>query len=89
MNHHWLDSSVWALAFFKSFLHSSPFTPTVAFSDIVTICFYGVRLLAPSPTPNLEDQASEFLSPRDRVAQLYPQALDFPFSRLLRHAGVR
>jgi hypothetical protein len=24
-HHHWLDSPVWALAFFKSFLHSSLF----------------------------------------------------------------
>jgi hypothetical protein len=30
----------------------------------------GVGLLAPRPTPNLEDQVSEFISPRDRVAQL-------------------
>jgi hypothetical protein len=45
-------------------------------------------LLAPRPTANL-DQASELMSPGDRVAQLYLQALGFPFSRLLRHAGVR
>jgi hypothetical protein len=47
-----------------------------------------VGLLAPRPTPNLDDHASEFKSPGDRVAELYPQALDFPFIRLLRHAGV-
>jgi hypothetical protein len=29
------------------------------------------------------------MSPGDRVAQLYSQALSFPLSRLLRHAGVR
>jgi hypothetical protein len=63
--------------------------PAVAFSDLVTISFYGVRLLAPRPTPNLEDQASKFMSPGDRVAQLYPQAQVFYFSRLWRHAGVR
>jgi hypothetical protein len=37
-------------------------------------------LLAPSPTPIPEDQASVFISPRDRVAA--------HFSRLLRHAWV-
>jgi hypothetical protein len=48
-----------------------------------------VGLLAPRPTPNLEDQASEYMSPGDRVPQPYPRALGFPLSRLLRHAGVR
>jgi hypothetical protein len=41
-----------------------------------------------SPAPNLEDQASVFMTPGDRVAQLYPQALGTYFSRLLRHAWV-
>jgi hypothetical protein len=45
-------------------------------------------LLAPRPTPTLEDQASVFISPRGRVAQLYPQAPGTHFSRLLRHACV-
>jgi hypothetical protein len=34
-----------------------------------------VRLPASHPTPNLEDQASLFTSPGDRVAQLYPRTL--------------
>jgi hypothetical protein len=56
---------------------------------LVTICFfYDVGFIAPRPTPNLEDQASVFMSPGDRVAQLYPLAPAFPFSRLLRHAGI-
>jgi hypothetical protein len=51
--------------------------------------FYRVGLLAPRPTPTLEDQASVlFISPRGRVAQLYPQAPGTHFSRLLRHAWV-
>jgi hypothetical protein len=41
----------------------------------VTAVFYGVGLLAPRPTPNLEDQVSVFMTPGDRVAQLYPRAL--------------
>jgi hypothetical protein len=40
------------------------------------------------PTPNLEYQVSVFMTPRYRVAQLYPQTLGTHFSRLLRHAWV-
>jgi hypothetical protein len=36
--------------------------------------FYKVGLLAPRPTPIPEDQASVFISPRGRVARLYPWA---------------
>jgi hypothetical protein len=43
--------------------------------DSVTAVFYGVGLLAPRPTPSLEDQVSVFMTPRDRVAQLFPRAL--------------
>jgi hypothetical protein len=49
---------------------------------------YGSGLLVQRPTPNLEDQASVFMTPGDRVAQLYPQVLGTHFSRLLRHAWV-
>jgi hypothetical protein len=45
-------------------------------------------LLVQGPTPNLEDQASIFMTPGDSVAQLYTQALGTHFSRLLRHAWV-
>jgi hypothetical protein len=41
----------------------------------VTAVFYGVGLLAPRPTPNLEDQVSIFMTPGDRVTQLHPRAL--------------
>jgi hypothetical protein len=41
-----------------------------------------------SPAPNLEDQASVFMTPGDRVAQLYPQVPGTHFSRLLRHECV-
>jgi hypothetical protein len=50
--------------------------------------FCGAGLLVQRPTPNLEDQASVFMTPGDRVAQVYPQALGNHFSRLLRHAWV-
>jgi hypothetical protein len=50
--------------------------------------FYRGGLLAPRPTSNLKDQASVIISPRGRVAQLYPQTPGTHFSRLLRHAWV-
>jgi hypothetical protein len=43
--------------------------------------------LVKRPTPNLEDQVP-YLTPGDRVAQLYPQELGTHFGRLLRHAWV-
>jgi hypothetical protein len=46
------------------------------------------RLSTPRPTPNLEYQASVFMTPGDRVTQLYPQTLGTHFSRLVRHAWV-
>jgi hypothetical protein len=39
-------------------------------------------------SPNLEGQVTVFITPRNRVAQLYPQALG-SFRRLLRLAGLR
>jgi hypothetical protein len=39
------------------------------------IFFYRARLLALHPTQNLQNQVSVFMTPSDRVAQLYPQAL--------------
>jgi hypothetical protein len=45
-------------------------------------------LLVQRPTPNLEDQVSVFMTPGDRVTQLYSQALGTYFSRLLRHERV-
>jgi hypothetical protein len=46
------------------------------------------RGVAPRPTPILEDQAPVFISPRGRVAQLYPRTPGTHFSRLLRHTWV-
>jgi hypothetical protein len=48
--------------------------------------FYRVWLSTPRQTLNLEGQASIFVTPEDRVTQLYPQALGTHFSRPLRHA---
>jgi hypothetical protein len=51
----------------------------------VALSFSMVESLAPRKT-NLEDQASVFISPTGRVAQLYPQAPGTHFIRLLRHS---
>jgi hypothetical protein len=48
--------------------------------------FYGVGQSTPCQTPNLQDQASVFMTPGDRVTQLYPQALGTHFCRRLLHA---
>jgi hypothetical protein len=40
----------------------------------VTVIFYRARPSALRPTPNLEDKVPVFISPIDRVAQLYTQA---------------
>jgi hypothetical protein len=47
--------------------------------------FYRVGLLTPRSTPNLDDQASVFVTSGDRVTHLYPQTLGTDFSHLLRH----
>jgi hypothetical protein len=54
----------------------------------LTITFLQGWIVSPEPNPNLEDQASVLMTPRDRVAQLYPQALGTHFSCLLRHAYI-
>jgi hypothetical protein len=69
-------------------LQPKPGPGRLTFWGFVTITFLRVGLLVQRPTPNLEDQASVFMTPGDRVAQLYPQALGTKFSRLLRHAWV-
>jgi hypothetical protein len=54
----------------------------------LNVDFFRGEVVAPRPTPNLEDQVFIFISPGDCVAQLYPQAASTHFSRLLRHAWV-
>jgi hypothetical protein len=48
--------------------------------------FYRVGLSTSRLKPNLEGQASVFVTPGDRVTQLYPQALGTHFSHLLQRA---
>jgi hypothetical protein len=48
--------------------------------------FYCLRF---ETAPNLEGQLPVFISPRSRVAQLYPQVLGSLLCRLLRLAGLR
>jgi hypothetical protein len=62
--------------------------PGLPFWGFVTITLLPGWSVSQRPTPNLEDQASVFMTPGDMVAQLYPQALGTHFSRLLRHAWV-
>jgi hypothetical protein len=62
--------------------------PGLLLWGFITITFLWGLMLVQRPTPNLEDQVSVFMTPGDRVAQLYPQALGTRFSRLLPHAWV-
>jgi hypothetical protein len=62
--------------------------PAILVGLLNDICFYEMGSLVLCPTPNLEDQTSVFMTPRDRVARLYPQAPGTHSSRLLRHAWV-
>jgi hypothetical protein len=65
--------------------NSGPGLPCWGF---VTITFSQGWIVSPAPNPNLEDQVTVFMTPGDRVAQLYPQARGTHFSRLLRHPWV-
>jgi hypothetical protein len=48
--------------------------------DVATFFIYSARFSALRPTANLEDQVHVFMSPSDRVTQLYPQAPGSLFS---------
>jgi hypothetical protein len=53
--------------------------------DFLTTGFLQGGAVNPKSNLQLEDQASVFVTPEDRVTQLCPQALGTHFSRLLRH----
>jgi hypothetical protein len=54
----------------------------------ITITFLQGWIVTPAPNPQPGGPGLRILTPGDRVAQLYPQALGNHFSRLLRHAWV-
>jgi hypothetical protein len=65
---------------------SDPGLPFMGFLN--SNLYTGLDCYSNAQPPNLEDQASVFMTPGDRVAQLYPQTLGTHFSRLLPHAWV-
>jgi hypothetical protein len=65
--------------------NSGPGLPLWGF---VTITFLQGWIVNQVPNPQPGGQGSVFMTPRDRVAQLYPQALGTHFSHLLWHAWV-
>jgi hypothetical protein len=81
-HHLWHDSPLWA--FQKSQSPAAYFL--FGFPDNRVFTGWGSQPY--DQPPNMEDQAFVFVTPGDRVAQLYPQALGTHFSRLLRHAWV-
>jgi hypothetical protein len=66
-----------------SYTSTAQFGPWPPLLGFVTIAFSQGWIVSPAPNPNLEDQVSVFMTPGDRVTQLYPQALGSHFSRLL------
>jgi hypothetical protein len=89
----WLYSPMRTFASLMDFSPSSLFNNRSDFRShslgFLPVDLSGVGSSAPRPTPNLEDKVSIFISPRDWVAQLYPQAPSIHFSRLLLHAWVQ
>ena len=73
-HHHWLDSPWWALAFLRSFAHSSPLRVTFFvmsppadrsgfnFSHSVTIFFSRCGVVSPTPNPQQSWRTDVFLS---------------------------
>jgi hypothetical protein len=80
-HHHWQNSPIWAIALFRRFCQNRQLDrPVFTSLDFATIIFLHSKVIGlVSNSPNLEDQVSVFTSPSDRVAQLYPQALDSLF----------
>jgi hypothetical protein len=97
-HHHWQNSHFWATAFLRRFCQTSLFVAIYTwirpsgfhFLDFATIIFfYRARSSALRPTPNPEDQVSLFISPNNRVVQLYPQAPDSLFVTFYGSLGYR
>jgi hypothetical protein len=61
-------------------LKSGPGLPFLGFLN--NNLFTGLYCYSSAQPPNLDDQVSVFMTPGDRVAQLYSQALGSHFSRL-------
>jgi hypothetical protein len=49
--------------------------PAILVGLLNDICFYEMGSLVLCPTPNIEDQTSVFMTPRDRVARYTPRHL--------------
>jgi hypothetical protein len=83
-HHHWKNGPFWTIIFLRRFCQTYLFRHELDHlvfisSDFVTVFFYASRSLALHPTPNLEDQVPVFMSPSERLAQLYPQAVGSVF----------
>jgi hypothetical protein len=74
---HFLDRTATVIGFFEpqpSLKDSARLHPVFTSLNFVTIIFFRASTSALRPVFNLEDQVPVFMSPRDRLAQLYPQA---------------
>jgi hypothetical protein len=78
LHHHWQNGSFWAIALLRRFYEIRP-SGFRFFRFRSNIFFYRAGRSALRQTPNLEYHVSVFMSPSDRVAQLYSQAPGFFF----------
>jgi hypothetical protein len=60
--------------------------PGLPFWGFLTITFLRGWIVSPAPNPQPGGPGSVFMTPGNRVAELYPQALGTHFSHLLRHS---
>jgi hypothetical protein len=70
-HHHWQNSTYCAIAFLRRFCQIWSGFHLFRFQN--TIFFYRARSSALRPTSNLENLVAVFMTPSDRVAQLYLQ----------------
>jgi hypothetical protein len=72
----------------SSYGSTAQFRPCLPLWGFVTITSLHGWIVSPAPNPQPGGPGSVLMILRDRVAQLYPQALGTYFSRLLRRAWV-
>jgi hypothetical protein len=76
----WYQAPIWGL--WPDFYYCQTIAGLSDERTVLSFTMYNVQYILLShiwDSPNLEDQVPVFISPRNRVARLYPQALGFPF----------
>jgi hypothetical protein len=92
IHHQCANSPFWATTSRRTFCQICLFRrgldrPVFTSLDFATLIIYRAKSSALRPNPNLEGQVPVFISPMNRVAQLYPQALSSLFVALYDSQG--